>query len=145
MNKSGLELVKSFEGFSEKPYLCSGGVWTIGYGTTRMSDGTKITQFSPSCTRDEAEEWLLYNISFAEKRVMKYCKVPLNDNQISALTSFVYNVGSGAFKASTLRRRINESDFVDVPRQLARWNKAGGKIVKGLSRRREAESRLWAK
>lgn len=143
MIKEGVDLVSAFEGFSSKPYLCPAGVWTIGFGTTRFPNGFKVTKYEPECTREEAEAWLHHELERAEYYVLKYTNVFLNEYQLAALASFVYNLGCGAFRASTLRRRINAVDWYDVPYQMSRWNKAGGRVLNGLVRRREAEVDLW--
>ena len=144
MIKEGVDLVVSFEGYSSTPYRCAAGVWTIGFGTTRYPDGRRVTGDDPECTREQAEAWLHHELEKCERAVIKYCKPYLNGMQRAALSSFVYNLGSGAFKASTLRRRINSNDWEDVPFQLSRWNKAGGRVLRGLSRRRTAEAELWS-
>jgi lysozyme len=143
MIKEGVDLVIRFEGYSSTPYRCAAGVWTIGYGTTRYPDGRRVTGDDPECTKQQAEAWLHHELEKAERAVIMYCKPYLNDKQRAALASFVYNLGSGAFKASTLRRRINSGDWDDVPYQLSRWNKAGGRVLRGLVRRRTAEAELW--
>lgn len=145
MIKEGVELVVSFEGYSSTPYRCAAGVWTIGYGTTRYPDGRRVTSSDPECTRSEARAWLHHELDKAEYTVIRYCKPYLNPGQRAALASFIYNLGSGAFRASTLRRRINSSDWGDVPHQMSRWNKAGGRVLRGLVRRRAAEINLWNK
>ena len=139
------DLVKQFEGFSAIAYKCPAGVWTIGYGTTRYPDGVRVKASDPECTKNQAERWLMYEVLRCELIALKYCKPLLTENQRKALASFIYNVGAGAFKASTLRKRINDLNFEDVPRQFRRWNIAGGRILPGLIRRREAEIALWLK
>lgn len=143
MIKEGVDLVTLFEGYSPTPYRCAAGVWTIGFGTTRYPDGRRVTKSDPDCTREQAEQWLHHELEKAERVVIRYCKIYLNDKQRAALASFVYNLGSGAFRASTLRRRINSGEWGDVPYQMSRWNKAGGRVLRGLVRRRAAEAELW--
>ena len=143
MIKEGVDLVTLFEGYSSTPYRCAAGVWTIGFGTTRYPSGRRVTRSDPDCTREQAETWLHHELEKAERVVIRYCKIYLNDKQRAALASFVYNLGSGAFRASTLRRRINSGDWDDVPYQMSRWNKAGGRVLRGLVRRRTAEAELW--
>ena len=143
MNQAGIDLVISFEGYSSEPYKCPAGVYTIGYGTTRYPDGVRVSE-EDDCTKDQAEEWLHHELNKAEQTVVRYCGCYLSANKRAALASFVYNLGSGAFRASTLRRRLNSGDWGDVPYQLSRWNKAGGRILKGLVRRRAAEAILWS-
>lgn len=143
MIKAGVDLVTLFEGYSSTPYRCAAGVWTIGFGTTRYPNGRRVKGGDVNCNREQAEQWLHHVLGEAEQVVVRYCKPYLNENQRAALASFVYNLGSGAFRASTLRRRINTGDFDDVPYQMSRWNKAGGRVLRGLSRRRAAEVELW--
>ncbi len=143
MIKEGVDLVTSFEGYYSKPYLCPGGVWTIGFGTIRYPNGVRVTKYDKECTREQAEQWLHHELLKAEQAVIRYTTVFLNDQQRAALASFVYNLGSGAFRASTLLKRINAVEWYDVPYQLSRWNKAGGRVLNGLVRRRVAEADLW--
>lgn len=143
MIKEGVDLVSAFEGYSSNPYLCPAGVWTIGYGTTRYPEGRRVSGGDPNCIEKQAEQWLHHELTKAEQSVIRYCKPYLNDLQRAALASFVYNLGSGAFRASTLRRRINSGDWDDVPYQLSRWDKAGGRVLRGLVIRRAAEADLW--
>ena len=145
MIKAGVDMVVRFEGYSSSPYRCAAGVWTIGFGTTRYPCGRRVKGGDVNCTREQAEQWLHHELEKAERVVVRYCKPYLNENQRAALASFVYNLGSGAFRASTLRRKINTGDFDDVPYQMSRWNKAGGRVLRGLTRRRAAEVQLWNK
>lgn len=138
INKAGLELIKEFEGFRSRAYLCPAGVWTVGYGHTQgVRSGDVVT-------REQAEALLRQDLTDAEHAVDKWVDVPLGGNQFAALVSFVFNVGSGAFKDSTLLRLLNRGDYLSVPGQLKRWNKSGGRVLKGLVRRREAEAKLWS-
>lgn len=147
MIKEGVDLVIRFEGYSSTPYRCAAGVWTIGYGTTRYPNGRRVTGDDPECTKKQAVSWLHHELEKAEQAVIRYCRVYLNAKQRAALASFVYNLGAGAFRASTLRRRINTGDwddiFDDAPYQVRRWNKAGGRVLRGLVRRRNAEAEMW--
>lgn len=143
MIQVGVDLVKHFESYSSAPYLCPAGVWTIGWGTTRYPNGRRVTAHDKPCSRKDAEYWLHHELNKAERVVTDYCTAELNEYQRAALISFVYNLGAGAFIASTLRRRLNTGEFDDVPYQLSRWNKAGGRILRGLIRRRKAEIKLW--
>jgi len=143
MIKEGVDLVIHFEGYSSAPYKCSAGVWTIGYGTTRYPNGVRVRANDTPCTRDQAFSWLDHELTVCESAVIRYTDVYLNDIQRAALASFAYNLGVGAFRASTLRRRINSGDWDDVPYQINRWNKASGRILRGLVRRRKAEADMW--
>lgn len=133
------ELIKRFEGFSSTPYPCPAGVWTIGYGTTNG-----VTMHSEPISREYAEELLRDDVSRFEDAVNRYVKVPLTQNQFDALVSWTYNVGEGALKKSTLLKKLNKGEYDKVPYELARWNKADGNVLNGLTRRRAAEADLWS-
>lgn len=138
-----VDLVKEFEGFRAKPYLCSAGVPTIGYGSTFYADGTKVTLADPPINRADAEYLTRLVLDKFADKVKKLVKVDLTTNQLSALISFTYNLGVGAFRSSTLLKVINRGDLDEAPTQIKRWNKAGGKVLAGLVRRRQAEVDLW--
>jgi len=136
-NNAGIELIKQFEGLYTKAYLCPANVLTIGYGhTAGVRQGQEITE-------TEAEEFLIEDLSSAEKSVERLITSDLNDNQFAALVSFTFNLGAGNLKTSTLRRKLNGGDYDAVPSELARWVKAGGKTLAGLIRRRAAEGELF--
>jgi lysozyme len=105
----------------------------------------KEAPFLSSVTPERADAMLLSDIAWAETAVDRDVRVPLNDNQFSALVCFVYNIGDGAFEHSTLVRLLNGRDYADVPAQLHRWDKVEGQESAGLDRRRQAENDLWAK
>ena len=139
MNTSteGLALIKKFEGLELEAYKCAAGVWTIGYGHTKdVSEGD-------SWTEQEANDALKEELVEFEGYINDLVTCPLSQNQYDALVSWVYNLGPANLKASTLLKRLNASDYDDVPAQLKRWNKAGGKVLEGLIRRREAEALLF--
>lgn len=147
VSEVGVELIKKYEGFSSSSYRCPAGVWTIGYGTTRINGRAVIPGMK--ITEDRASELLMEDIESHFQSAVKLIDSEklnlLNQNQIDALSSFVYNVGVGNFSSSTLRKRINSGNFNDVPAQLRRWTRAGGKVLRGLIRRRAEESALWSK
>ncbi len=143
INQVGLDLLKTFEGFRSEPYFCSAMVATIGYGSTWSFDGSRVTLHHPPITKDEAEELLLREIRKSEKAVDRLIKVELNENEHSALQSFVYNLGSGRLQSSTLRRKINRGDFEGAADEFPKWRRAGGRILKGLVLRRAAERKLF--
>jgi lysozyme len=144
VNKAGLDLIKSFEGSHLKPYLCPANVATIGWGTTVYPNGKKVTLKDPAITEEQATEYLMHDIKEKAQGVERAVKVPINDNEFSALVSFVYNVGIGALQRSTLLKLLNaNADRTAVADQLLRWNKAAGKVLNGLTRRREAERSLF--
>lgn len=144
INRAGLEIIKSFEGLRLKPYLCPAGVPTIGYGTTVYPDGKPVKLSDPPVTPEQAEAYLLQTLKKFEEGVSKLVTVSINDNEFSALVSFAYNVGLEALKKSTLLKLLNAGVKREaVADQLLRWNKAGGKELPGLTRRRQAERSLF--
>ena len=137
INSIGLRLIKSFEGLRLKAYQDAVRVWTIGYGTTRgVKPGMVITEA-------QAEQLLREDVRNFEQAVNSAVKAPINDNQFSALVSFSYNVGAGALRSSTLLKLLNQGDYLGAANQFPRWNKAGGRVLAGLTRRRNAERALF--
>lgn len=136
-SQKGIDLIKKFEGCRLEAYKCPAGIWTIGYGHTKgVQNGQKITQA-------QAEEFLIEDLKVYEKAVESCVKVPLSQNQFDALVSFCYNCGSGALKTSTLLRLLNEGKYSEAGEQFLRWNKAGGRVLAGLTRRREEEREMF--
>ncbi len=132
-----LELIKEFEGLRLEAYLCPADVWTIGYGHTKtVRKGMKITNA-------EAEELLKGDIAWVKNCTDSAVKVELSANQVAAVYSFIYNVGAGAFRSSTLLRKLNQGDHEGAANEFKRWNKGGGKVLAGLTRRRAAEAKLF--
>lgn len=138
-SRAGLGLVKTFEGCKLSAYLCPANVPTIGYGRTR---GVKLGQ---TITQAQADAWLEEEYDEFEAGVRKLVKVPLTANQLGALTSFAYNLGLGNLKASTLLKLLNARDYDGAAAQFARWNKAAGRVLAGLTKRRAAEAALFSK
>lgn len=137
ISKSGTDLIKKFEGFRYNAYKDSGGVLTIGYGHTEgVVEGDVIT-------RGEGQELLLRDLRTAISSINSLVTVPLDQCQFDALVSFVFNVGIGAFKKSTLLKVLNNCQYELVPHELKRWNKSNGKVLAGLVRRRESEALLF--
>lgn len=137
-------VVRPFEGLRLKPYICSAGVPTIGFGATYYLDGKRVTLNDPPITTEKAEQLLRYHLAKYELGVKKLLPgVALTPYELGAAISFCFNLGLGAFRSSTLRKRILSGDFDDVPNQLSRWVYAGGKKSRGLARRRKAEGLLW--
>lgn len=143
INQAGLNLIESFEGCKLMPYLDSVNIPTIGIGTTRYPNGTAVTMQDPPITKDQAYAFLKSHLDQNCKDVSNRVKVVLNDNQFAALVSFVYNVGIGAFTNSTLRKRLNAGEFQKAADEFLKWDHAGGVVVKGLTRRRQAERALF--
>jgi lysozyme len=136
-SEKGLALIRQFEGLRLSAYRCSAKIPTIGWGTTK---GVKMGQ---TITRDEADRLLLEDAQRFADHVAALVKVPLNQNQQDALISFVYNVGPAAFGKSTMLKLINQGLLEDAANQFVRWNKAGGEVLAGLTRRRMAERDLF--
>lgn len=139
INKAGLDLVRNFEGLRLKAYLCPAKVWTIGYGSTgpHVKPGMTITE-------DQATDLLLKDLARFERHVAEHCG-QATENQYSAMVSFSFNVGSGAFEESTLLRLHRAGKYGAASEQFARWNKGGGKVLAGLTKRRAAEAALYSK
>ena len=136
-SQEGLSLIKKFEGCELEAYKCAAGVWTIGYGSTDgVNEGMKISQ-------ERADMLLLEDVEVFEEAINKLVEVPLEQNQFDALVSWTFNLGSTNLKNSTLLKVLNDKDYEGVPAQIKRWNKAGGKVLQGLIRRREAEALLF--
>jgi GH24 family phage-related lysozyme (muramidase) len=137
INASGLRILKSLEGLRLDAYQDAVGVWTIGYGTTSgVVPGMRITQA-------QAEEFLKKDLATFEMAIANAVKVPLTDDQFSALVSFVYNIGTTNFVGSTLLQLLNQKDYPGAADQLLRWNKGGNQELPGLTRRRQAERALF--
>ena len=134
----GIDLIKHFEGCELEAYKCPAGVWTIGYGHIKgVKEGMTITE-------QQAEEMLKSELNEYEGYINNLVTAELNQNQFDAMVSWVYNLGGGNLKASTLLKVLNAGDYAGVPAQMMRWNKAGGKVLEGLTRRRQAEADLFA-
>lgn len=142
VSRRGLDLLHHFEGFRHEAYLCPAGVWTIGYGNTKWPDGRPVRK-GDRVTREEGEELFRAILRTFERGVLSAVKVDLTQGQFDALVSFAYNVGTGALAKSTLLRKLNSGDYSGAADEFLRWNKAGGRVLKGLTRRREAERKLF--
>lgn len=137
ISKAGLDLIKQFEGLYLKAYRCPAGVPTIGYGhTAGVAMGQTITQ-------QQADDYLRRDVRQFERAVARLVTVPLTQGQFDALVSFAFNLGEGALAQSTLLRLLNAGDYAGAAAQFDRWNKAGGRVLPGLVRRRAAERALF--
>lgn len=141
ISKQGLDLVKSFEGLYLDAYRDEVGVWTIGYGHTGLQhrDGTVFS--GRVITRAKADELLAYDMHQFEQRANTLVTVPLTQSQFDAIVSFDFNTGGLA--KSTLLKLLNKGDFFGAAGEFDKWNKAGGTVLKGLTRRRHAERDLF--
>ena len=137
ISEEGLSLIKKFEGCKLEAYKDAVGIWTIAYG--RIKD----VKMGDTCTKEQAEEWLDEEMHEYEGYINDQVKVDLEQYQFDALVSWVYNLGPNNLKSSTLISVLNDKKYNDVPAQIRRWNKAGGNVLDGLIRRREAEALLF--
>ena len=137
ISQEGISLIKKFEGCKLEAYKCAAGVWTIGYGSTK---GVKEED---TLTQEEADNLLLHEMQEYEGYINDLVKAPLEQNQFDALVSWVFNLGPANLKASTMLKFLNAGDYHLIPSQIKRWNKAGGKVLEGLIRRREAEALMF--
>lgn len=142
VNEATLEIIKSFEGWRDTAYKDAIGVWTIGFGHTSMAGPPEVKP-GMKITKAEGEAILARDLVKYENAIRNYVRVPLNDNQFGALVSWCYNVGPGNVAKSTLVKRLNAGQYDAVSTELAKWNRAGGKVLAGLTRRRKAEASLF--
>lgn len=143
INAAGLDLIKKFEALKLEAYRCSAGVLTIGYGHTKnVKEGDVITEA-------QADELLRQDVADAERAVSDLVKVPMNENEFSALVSLVFNIGRGHFRTSTALRKLNEEKRTSAGEAMTWWNNAtiDGVLTRleGLVRRRKAERDLFFK
>lgn len=140
IGEKGLDLIKRFEGFKEKPYLCPAGVWTIGYGTTN-----RVTKDTAPISREDAEMLLREDLMARTNELNGLVPESLTQDQFDALCSFCYNLGVFAFQNSTLRKVINHNpmDYEHIRKEFMKWVNVHGRKVSGLIRRREAEADLY--
>jgi lysozyme len=137
ISEKGLELLKHYEGCELTAYRCSANVLTIGYGHTKgVTEDMVITQ-------EEADQMLHDEMPEYEGYINDKVTVELNQDQFDAMVCWVYNLGSGNLSSSTLLKVLNDGDYDGVPEQMKRWNKAGGKVLNGLTKRRDSEAKLF--
>ncbi|HAV1600026.1 TPA: lysozyme [Enterobacter hormaechei subsp. xiangfangensis] len=141
-SEKGIALIKEFEGCKLTAYQDSVGVWTIGYGWTQPVDGKPI-RAGMTIKQETAERLLKTGLVSYESDVSRLVKVGLTQGQFDALVSFTYNLGARSLSTSTLLRKLNAGDYAGAADEFLRWNKAGGKVLNGLTRRREAELALF--
>ena len=141
-SEKGIAVIKQFEGCKLTAYQDSVGVWTIGYGWTQPVDWKPI-RAGMTIKQETAERLLKTGLVSYESDVSRLVKVGLNQGQFDALVSFTYNLGARSLSTSTLLRKLNAGDYAGAADEFLRWNKAGGKVLNGLTRRREAERALF--
>lgn len=137
----GTALIRRFEGFSAKPYLCPAGMLTVGYGHV-IREGEDFLK--SGITRQEADLILEHDVDLTLVSVKRLVPILLTAGQMAALLSFTFNLGAGALQRSTLRRKILRGEHAEVPAEFRKWVWAGDRKLKGLQRRREAEALIYA-
>ena len=137
-------IIAQFEGLRLKSYKDEGGIWTIGYGSTKDPfTGAKVVE-GMAISQEMALAWLKQDVKSRMDAIKKLIKVPVNNNQLAALTSLAYNIGLGAFQGSTLLKLLNnKAPIKQVADQFLRWNRVSGKVSQGLSNRRKLERELF--
>lgn len=144
ISQNGLNLIKQFEGFSSKPYEDVVGIFTIGYGSTYYENGAKVRSTDLPISESRATQLLLSTLVHFENSVDSFTRDDISQNKFDSLCSFVYNLGAQALKSSTLLKKVNANpDDPTIANEFAKWNKAGGKVVAGLTKRRKLESQLY--
>ena len=138
---NAIDLIKKYEGFRPQAYQDSVGVWTIGYGTTRING--QPVKAGMSITEDQALQLVQQEVNKLWSQIEQISRVNLNQNQMNALVDFAYNLGFNALKTSTLMKYVNQSKFDQAANEFTRWVYAGGKVLPGLVKRREAEKQLF--
>ena len=142
-SNKGKAIIKQYEGFRAKPYLCPAGVPTIGYGATYYTDGRKVTLRDAPISEADADKLLDKMLGKYEDAVNRYVQVPITQNQFDALVSFCYNVGQENLRNSTLLKKVNAKASKGPAEKFLRWNRAGGKVLAGLTKRRTDERKLF--
>lgn len=146
ISAAGYQIIREFEGLRLKSYQDSKGIWTIGYGTIKYPDGTRV-RAGDTCTQAQAEQYLKNDCAWVDAALDRLIHVKVTQKQFDALASFVYNVGETAFSTSTLLSYLNEGRIKEVSTQFLLWNKItknGVKVVeKGLDNRRHKERALF--
>ena len=137
ISEEGKALIKKFEGCKLEAYLCSAGVPTIAFGRT------KNVKLGDTCTQEQADAWLEEELEEYTGYVSDAVTQTLQQNQIDAMVAWTYNLGPSNLRSSTMLQVLNEGKLQEVPQQMRRWNKANGKVLEGLERRRLAESMLF--
>jgi len=135
----GIAFIKQFESLRLYPYKCSGGWWTIGYGHAI----SRLEQPKWIISEEEADRILEKDLDVTERAISRLIRVALNQNQFDALSSFTFNLGSGALQRSTLRQKINRGEYSDAADEFNRWVLAAGRRLAGLVRRRMAERLMF--
>ena len=142
LSEAGIKFIQTWEGLKLKAYRDSKGLPTIGIGTTRYPDGTKV-KMGDSCTKDQAYEWFRFDVARFESFVNRVIKIPLNQNQFDALVSLVYNIGETNFTEGTVDDKLNSKQFDTALDTWLKYVYSGGRKIDGLVNRRRAEVNLF--
>lgn len=140
-----LAIIRQYEGFRAKPYLCPAGVWTIGYGSTRYADNCAVQPTDPAITQAQADAIMQATLGQYEDAVNRYVQVPLTQNKFDALVDFAYNAGAKNLLNSTLLRKLNIKDYAGAAKEFSKWVYADGAVLPGLVKRRDGEKTLFEK
>lgn len=141
--RTAVGLAKVFEGLKLEPYLCPAGVPTIGYGTVYKPDGTKVSLNDPAISEVTAELWLISSMQGICSSVVKASPILMTHEPAwGAISDFVYNLGLSRYRSSTLKKRIDEGNFEEAGEELLKWVRGGGKVLPGLTKRRQVEKKL---
>lgn len=143
INQAGLDLIKKWEGFEPRTYIDAAGVPTIGYGTTARAGVGVIPLPGMEISEKQAEKYLLMALAKFADRIRPHVRKPANENEWAAFLSLAYNIGPHAFVNSTALKRFNEGDKAGAAEAMLWFNKAGGRVLRGLERRRKAEVALF--
>ncbi len=137
-------LCRPFEGLRLQPYICPAGYPTIGYGTVWKPDGSKVTMEHAPISKETAEAWLVHELrhNYLAGVLKASPGLLARPRALGAMTDFAYNLGVARYRASTLRKRVDDGDWEDAKAQLMLWTRGGGRVLPGLVRRRAAEAAL---
>lgn len=137
-------LCRPFEGLRLQPYICPAGYPTIGYGTVWKPDGSKVTMEHPPISKETAEAWLVHELrhNYLAGVLKASPGLLARPRALGAMTDFAYNLGVARYRASTLRKRVDDGDWEDAKAQLMLWTRGAGRVLPGLVRRRAAEAAL---
>ena len=143
ISQAGINLIKQYEGYRTVPYRCPAGLVTVGYGHVLGNGVTLSESDNRKFTIGEIDELLRTDLARFERGVLRYCTVHLSQSQFDACVSWAYNLGLGRLQRSTLRQKLNRQDYEGASKELLKYDKVNGKALKGLTRRRQAEYRLF--
>jgi lysozyme len=144
LDNKGFLFITKHEGLRLKPYLCPAKIPTIGYGNTYYADGKRVTLLDKDITKQQAFDMFKEIANRFAKRVDTLVTSNINQNQFNSLVSFAYNVGTGNFSSSTLLKKVNKNpNDLTIKNEFLKWNKAGGKVLNGLTNRRNEEADLY--